>query len=106
MVRRKTRWTRMDLGVILKSPPGFANKVQFGLFLRIRGIPLPEGDLSISPAAFQTIHAQFVVYRCIPFSFISFVFRSMKCGLAAILAPFLLVEVYSNHGRIQRALEV
>jgi hypothetical protein len=79
------------------------NRVHSGRILERLWNQLLEGYRSFHLAAFLTIHAQLVEYPSVSYSFMP---GSVKSGLAAILAPFLLVEVYSNHGRIQRVLEV
>lgn len=73
------------------------------------GLPLKqemrpvEWYLSFRPAAFLTAIAQLVRD---PWTFYSFGLRSVESVLAAVLAPFLHVEVDANHGRISELLEV
>jgi hypothetical protein len=60
-------------------------------------MPLLEGNLSFHLAAFLTIRAQIEVD---PWTFYSFVPSSMESILVAVPAPFLLVEVNADHGRV------
>jgi len=62
-----------------------------------------EWYLSFRPAASLTIHAQLVED---PWTSYSFVLCSMESIVAAVLAPFPLVEVNSDHRRSSAVLEV
>src|SRR2546425_12944514 len=99
MVRRETRFVRTNLGVILKCPPGLPNRVQSGLFIECWWDPLLEGQLSAHVSALLAIRPQLEGASGTRYSL---VLPPMKGRPAAVIAPFLLGEVYSAPVRISK----